>query len=121
MDHVPFSADASRQGAAYVVSPAGDLDMATVPIVREAVQRRDREPGTDLLVLDLRRVTFMDTSGLQLLVEQLRRSEQDGHSFAVVRGPRAVQRLLDVAGLTSALRMVDSPEEAMADDRDHRA
>ncbi len=111
-DPAPFSIDVSRVGDALLVVPAGEIDIATVPAVREALNQRPAD--TDLLVLDLSRVDFMDTSGLQLLVEQMRDCESGPHRLAVVRGPLAVQRLLDIAGLTSSLRLVDTAEEALA-------
>jgi anti-sigma B factor antagonist len=116
MDPVPFTAEVTRAGRAVIVVLEGDVDMATMPVVRDAVRRADLHEDADVFVLDLRQVTFMDTSGLQLLVERVRRAEADGHAFAVVRGPRSVQRMLDIAGLTPSLRLVDSPEEAVADD-----
>lgn len=109
----PFTVDVSRLGDALVIAPEGEVDIATVSVIREALDSEGFEATA--LVLDCRRVEFMDTSGLQLLVQLRRRCEEAGREFAVVRGPRAVQRLLDIAGLTPILRMVDTPEEAVAD------
>ncbi len=109
----PFTVDVSQMEGAVVVAPEGEVDIATVSVIREALD--GRELDATVLVLDCRRVEFMDTSGLQLLVQLRRRCEESGRTFAVVRGPRAVQRLLDIAGLTPILHMVDSPEEAVAD------
>ncbi len=108
----PFTVDVSQIDGAIVVAPEGEVDIATVSVIREALDGRELDA---VLVLDCRRVEFMDTSGLQLLVQLRRRCEESGRTFAVVRGPRAVQRLLDIAGLTPILRMVDTPEEAVAD------
>lgn len=109
----PFTVDVSRVGDALVIAPEGEVDIATVSVIREALD--DHGLDATSLVLDCRRVEFMDTSGLQLLVQLRRRCEESGRRFAVVRGPRAVQRLLDIAGLSPILRLVDSPEEAVAD------
>ncbi|HEX8103061.1 MAG TPA: STAS domain-containing protein [Solirubrobacteraceae bacterium] len=109
----PFTVDVTRTDGALVIAPEGEVDIATVSVIRDALDGNRFE--ADLLVLDCRRVEFMDTSGLQLLVQLRRRCEESGRAFAVVRGPRGVQRLLDIAGLTPILRMVDSPEEAVAD------
>lgn len=108
----PFTVDVSRLEQALVVAPEGEIDIATVPLIREALERADGDAA--LLVLDFRRVEFMDTSGLQLLIQERRRAEEGGRRFAVVRGPGRVQRLLDIAGLTPSLHLVDSPEEALA-------
>ena len=57
----------------------------------------------DELVLDLRGVGFMDTSGLRYTLELNERAERDGWRLRLVRGPRPVQRVFDVAGLAPRL------------------
>jgi anti-anti-sigma factor len=87
-----------------VVAPHGEVDLATVGAVRDAL--RPGEVSTRV-VLDLRQVEFMDSAGLALIVEQMRRAEQDGFDFAVVRGLDQVQRLLRMAGLAERLVVLD--------------
>jgi anti-anti-sigma factor len=108
---IPFSVDVTRLDGALVVAPAGEIDIATAPLVREALEDAGREAS--VVVMDFRQVDFMDTSGLQLLIQERRHAEESGRGFAVVRGPSRVQRLLDIAGLTPMLTLVDTPEEAL--------
>jgi anti-sigma B factor antagonist len=114
---VSFAVGVRHVGDTDVVSPAGEIDIATAPAVRDALAAT---VGGRRLVLDLRGVQFMDTSGLQLLIEEQRRSRERGGAFAVVPGPARVQRLLDVAGLTSRLELVPAPEEAAAGEHPRR-
>jgi anti-sigma B factor antagonist len=106
----PFLVDVRRHGAAVVVGPQGDVDMATVTAVRHAIAEAGAAPT---VVLDLRGVDFLDTSGLQLVLEQRRRAEAEGFRLVLVRGHGGVQRLFDIAGLTPALTFVDDPAEAL--------
>jgi anti-anti-sigma factor len=106
----PFEIGVVRREGDLVVSPSGEIDMATAPEVRRLVDERD--PGVTRIVLDLRGVTFMDTSGLQLLIELDRGMQEAGVEFAAVPGPRSVQRLLDMAGLTGRLRLLESVDGA---------
>ena len=62
-----FDIDVSDDGALFVVAPSGELDLATVPSVREALARCSATHHA--LVLDLREVTFMDSTGVRLLIE----------------------------------------------------
>ena len=110
-----FSVDVVVVPGGVVVAPRGEIDMATVDKVRDACAQPS---GT--LVLDLRRVEFLDTSGLNLVLECQRRAEADGSRFALVRGDAAVQRLFDVLGLNHRLAFVDDPEEALSDGRPPR-
>jgi anti-anti-sigma factor len=91
-----------------IVAPAGDIDIATAPEVRQAMLAN---AGGRRIVLDLRGVTFMDTSGLQLLVEGRRRALAEGGAFAIVDGPPPVQRVIEVAGLTGKLDHVAVPDD----------
>jgi|SRR5919199_5488577 anti-anti-sigma factor len=106
---VPFHVGVSRRGPRVIFAPEGELDIATAEMLRQAMRRQS--PGADVIVLDLRGLAFMDTAGIQLLLEQQRRSAEEGASFALVRGSDHVHRLLDIAGLTPMLRILDGPED----------
>lgn len=114
MDSNEFNVVVRREGAALVVAPAGELDMATVDSVRAALEA-DRDDAR-FLVLDLRGLGFLDTSGLQLVFEQQARAEREGFSFVLVRGQRHVQRLFEIAGMNDRLTIVDELRDAQ--DRD---
>ena len=91
---------------------AGELTLATAASVddRLAVLERSRPA---VLVLDLRRVRFVDSSGLSTLVAAQNRSRQHGRRMIVVVSPGAVERLLGVTGLDRQLELsrdaVDDP------------
>jgi anti-sigma B factor antagonist len=111
MSSVPgFSVEVRREGGAMVVAPSGELDLATVLQVREALNQRD---GEALVVLDLRELSFMDSAGVQLVLEAHQRAEGDGVEFRVRRGPEKIQRLFDMTGLSRHLLWDD--EGALGD------
>ena len=103
-----FGVSVHREGSALVVVPQGEIDLATVDLVRAAADG-ERQAGEDL-VIDLREVGFMDTSGLRYVLELVERAEQDGFALRLVRGPRAVQRVFEVSGLEPRLPFVDAPD-----------
>jgi anti-anti-sigma factor len=105
MDSTDFNVVVRREGAALVVAPEGELDMATVDSLRVELERNLGDAR--FLVLDLRGLGFLDTSGLQLVFEQQRRAEEEGFSFVLVRGRRHVQRLFEIAGMNDRLTIVD--------------
>lgn len=92
------------------MSARGDIDLSTLA---EAVGALDEvRGGARLLVLDLSEVGFMDTSGLRLVIEEQRRAAEGSYRFAVVRGPRRVQRLFEIAGLEGKQDLfVDAPPQ----------
>jgi anti-anti-sigma factor len=103
-----FDVATQRRDDVLVVAPRGEIDLATVGLVREAVER-DLQSGENL-VLDLREVGFMDTSGLRYVLELVDRASRDGFSVQLVKGPGAVQRVFEVSGLEPRLPFVDDPE-----------
>lgn len=109
-----FHVDSRRVGDAFLVAPRGDVDLSTADAVQSALLARRVSDST--LVLDLRGVEFLDTTGLRLVVEQTERARADGYRFAVVRGPARVQRIFDVAGLSSKALIVDDPAELTGGD-----
>jgi len=101
---------AERQPSRSVVRLAGELDIASVPQV-EAVLRRAEE-DVKPLVLDLSGLSFIDSSGLRLVLTADARARDAGVSFTIVRGPEPVRRVFRVAHLDDRLTFVDSLDEA---------
>lgn len=101
-----------ERGRALLVVPRGDLDIASVGRVREMVARV--RAGHDTIVIDLRGVGFLDTSGLRLLLEEHEHALGEGGRVVFVRGGKGVQRIFEIAGLDRQLPFVDDPAEALA-------
>ena len=101
----------SREGAVVVVA-SGEIDLATSPELRSALTAEEAQ--APLIVLDLREVSFIDSSGLGVIVGQQKRSQEDGHRFSVaVDRSSAVQRILDLSGLIKILDVVADPAERL--------
>jgi anti-anti-sigma factor len=107
-----FGVRAQAVERAHVVAPRGDLDLFTAGEVRAAL--RARPLGCDVVVLDLRAVTFLDTSGMRLTVETLHELDGAGVRFAVLRGDADVQRLFTLTRLDDRLPFFDDLGAALA-------
>ena len=88
------------------VVPAGELDVDTVRQL-EARLRELREVGFVRIVLDLRKLAFLGSAGLRLLVQEHELARRDGHELALVAGPPAVQRAAELCGLLDHLPFVE--------------
>jgi anti-anti-sigma factor len=107
-----FNVRCEPRAGAVVVVAVGEIDLASSPQLREALVAPDAQAST--VVLDLRGVTFIDSSGLGVIVGQQKRSREDGHSFAIaVDGASPVQRILDLSGLINILDVVADPAERL--------
>jgi anti-anti-sigma factor len=98
----PFTCQVSQEDGHAVVSPRGELDMATVGAVEQELKRL-RRSGVDRIVLDLGGLTFMDSSGLHLITRWVGEASRDGFEFELDPGPPAVQRIFDLTAVTDTL------------------
>jgi anti-anti-sigma factor len=93
----------NRADGTVVVTVRGELDMATAPELQAVLaDLAARGQGT---VLDLSALSFIDSTGLRLVLAAGVESERDGWGFALARDlPTPVDRLLDLAGVRDRLR-----------------
>jgi anti-sigma B factor antagonist len=98
----PFRCEVEPRRAEVRIRPVGALDLTTVSVV-EAQLAELWSVGFTHLVLDLREVSFIDSTGLRLLLTWDAHSRADGVRFAVIQGPEEVQRVLEVAGVADRL------------------
>jgi anti-sigma B factor antagonist len=98
----PFSCEVIPRRDQVVIRPRGELDMATIGEVEQEL-RQLRRSGFRTLVLDLSGLTFMDSTGLHLVMRWTNESAQDGFAFEVEPGPPAVMRVFDLAEMTHGL------------------
>jgi anti-sigma B factor antagonist len=94
-----------RDGLVHVVL-VGELDLSTVAKVQDELRRvEESEPAT--VVIDLSRLTFLDSTGLRCIVTADERARAAGRRIVVVRGPDPVQRVFAITRLEDRLEMVD--------------
>jgi anti-anti-sigma factor len=95
-----------------LVSLDGELDVQGATVLDPEVARIAQEPGAPTVVIDLRGLAFLDSSGLRSVVvadDVLRRA---GRRLALVRGQATVQRVFQITRMEERLAFVDDPAEA---------
>ena len=111
-DLVPFSVEVQRHDDVAIVEPRGELDVATVETLRAAF---DDIKSAGRLVLDLRGLSFIDSSGLHLLIALDQRAQRDGFQLALVAPAPPVDRAIQVSGLGKALPFVEVVDALQSD------
>ncbi|HEY5317850.1 MAG TPA: STAS domain-containing protein [Solirubrobacteraceae bacterium] len=89
-----------------VLELAGELDLESAP----ELDRRLREleaANPVLLLIDLSRLEFMDSSGLAVIVRAGRAARTNGHRLSLRRGTAQVQRLFELTGVLERFTFVD--------------
>jgi anti-sigma B factor antagonist len=109
-DDFSISAE-DRDGRAHL-SLRGELDLATAPELEELLNSRV-DSGQEVVV-DLRGLEFMDSSGIRVLVAAHARAGRTGTRVVVVRPGRdsAVAKIVEVSGLDGELNILDDPAHA---------
>lgn len=99
----------SEQTATITIALCGEWDLAEQEATRHAVARAlARSP--ERLVLDLRHVTFIDSTGVHGTVELARRAARLNVELVILPAPRAVQRVFEICGLSERLPFRDNNE-----------
>jgi anti-anti-sigma factor len=90
----------------------GELDLATAPELEQLVNQRI--DGSQEVVVDLRGLEFMDSSGIRVLVAAHARAGRAGTRVFIVRPTpgSAVAKIVEVAGLERELNILDDPSRA---------
>ena len=142
-DLEPFAVEVQRHDHITIVRPSGELDMATVETLRTTLDvaiaetPRAAQECVDTgvrLVLDLRRLSFIDSTGLHLAVALDERAQRDGFLLTLIAPPAPLDRAIRLCGLDQVLPFapaddaVDnggsrstSDRDAAVDPRGHRA
>jgi len=113
--HSEFRVETQTTDRLTTLTVTGELDLTSTPVLERELERISGLDA-DLIVLDLRGLAFMDSTGLHLLVKAHQRAEQAGRRLALTRGREQVQRLLELTGVSDAVEIVDSPERLLEAD-----
>ena len=99
--------EVAREDSTATVRAIGALDIATVPVL-DAQLAELRDTGFRRLILDLRGLSFMDSTGLRCILEYDAQARNDGFSIELIRGSHAVQRVFDLTSTTAQLPFIDA-------------
>lgn len=102
-----FSISSSIDGDTASIALHGELDLASAPALESSLNTIEQQtPGR--LVIDLRDLRFMDSTGLRLLLQADARWRERGAQLVLRPGEPAVQRVFDVTGALDVLRFEDA-------------
>jgi anti-sigma B factor antagonist len=91
------------------VAVSGELDLSSALTFEEELRRIEQNCTPTLLVLDLRSLKFMDSTGLRLILSAHSRAVNRGRKLAIVEGGEAIRRIFRLTGVLERLNFVDPP------------
>jgi anti-sigma B factor antagonist len=107
-----FRVETRTEERGTVLAVSGELDLASAPALEEELEKVING-GSGTVIVDLRDLEFIDSTGLSVLVKAHQRAQESDCSFGLVRGGAQVQRLLSLTGLEDRLAVVETPEELL--------
>ncbi|MDP2892223.1 MAG: STAS domain-containing protein [Bacillota bacterium] len=95
-----------RQGTALKAKPAGELDHHNADFVREELEGMLKDEGIKELVLDLSSLTFMDSSGIGVILGRCRTMQKRGGKVSVMNMSSQIDRILKMSGLYQLINKI---------------
>jgi anti-sigma B factor antagonist len=113
MTEQTFEVAETMVGDTPVVAVAGEIDLATAPHLRERLDAR-LDAGASSLIVDLRGTTFLDSTGLGVLVNVLKRCREGGGQLHLVVVEPRILKLFAITGLHDSFSISSSVEAAQS-------
>jgi anti-sigma B factor antagonist len=101
----PFDLTIEQHESAVHFVLSGELDISTSQRLEDDLRRAEAEQP-ELIALDLRQLSFMDSTGLRLLITADARAREDGRRLVIVQGSEMVQRVMRLTRLDERLTIV---------------
>ena len=101
------------EGKVSIVEVGGEVELSNAPQLRGALMDAVTS-AQPCLVADLSGVTFIDSTGIGVLVGALKRARESGNDFVLVCPQRRVRRVFEITGLLNVFQIAKTMEEALA-------
>jgi anti-anti-sigma factor len=96
----------TREGDTHVLELSGEFDLAGADLLEEELLRVEATDA-EQLVIDLRELEFIDSTGVRLIYMADARARRDGARLAIRRGPHRVHRIFELTDLADRLPFFD--------------
>jgi anti-sigma B factor antagonist len=98
--------DVTGRDGASTVALKGELDVHSSPDLRDVLHQLLAD-GKRVVVIDLRDLEFVDSTGLGVLVGALKKARQSGGDIELRTPTAAIRKALEITGLTQVFRVAD--------------
>lgn len=106
--------ETERIGPNLIVRVDGELDLVTSPLFREKVEKKlNQYEMIKHLILDLRKVNFIDSSGLGAILGRFKRLSQQGGRLSAVNVSPQVRRIFELSGLLKIMEIYNDRQQAL--------
>jgi anti-anti-sigma factor len=104
-----FDLHVERRGPAAIMRLSGELDITAADLLVTRIKEL-ADDSPDLVVIDLREVSFMDSTGLRSLLLARARGSEEEWSLKLIRGPEPVHRVLELTRMDEVFDFAEASE-----------
>ena len=104
-----FETTLSSAGDA-LIALAGELDLSGAPALDQEIETLAARAGVERIVIDLRGLEFLDSSGLRVVALAERRLSAAGRPLVLVPGSETIQRVFEITGMIERLTFIDAAD-----------
>ncbi len=108
-----FAVHSVRDGPVHRLTPFGELDIATVPILESEFHAVQPDSTAEMIVVDLTQLRFMDSAGINLLA-RLNALCEPTDRLRVINGSPAAERIIDLSGMRNHLPIIAKSDDPLA-------
>ncbi len=106
--------ETERIGPNLIVQVDGELDLETSPLFRDKVESKlNQYEMINHLILDLKKVNFIDSSGLGAILGRFKRLSQQGGRLSAVNVSPQVKRIFELSGLLKIMEIYVDRQQAL--------
>jgi anti-sigma B factor antagonist len=102
-----------NQERVRILALGGEIDLHYAPVFRTLLEQPTKVP-TEALVLDLSKVTFIDSSGIAVIIQHLRSATRRANVFCIGGMSEAVKEIFSIIHLEKAMAVFETKEAALA-------
>jgi anti-sigma B factor antagonist len=107
------------EGSTALLTPAGDVDLGTAPLLQQTLEAALACPGIRHIEVDLQDATFLDSTGVSVLVAVRGTCREQGVTMTLAHPRRTARALLEIVGLLDILISADTVAAVPAQARVH--
>ena len=106
--------ETERIGSNLIVTLDGELDLETSPEFRTLVENKlDQYQTIRHLILDLKKVNFIDSSGLGVILGRFKRLSQEGGRLSAINVSDQIRRIIELSGLLKIMDIYNDRRQAL--------
>ncbi len=110
-----MSLEMKKLGDTLVVRVFGEFDLRSADYCRQEIDRTLKAEGAQSILFDLGGVSFIDSSGLGVILGRYRKAKENGWGMAISNVPPAIAKVLELAGITRLLPVYSDNSQALKD------